>query len=120
MKINKRLIQKSTQHTLSRQAPPPPPLSRRGAFNELPALNAPFRDNRGGLSRKGVPVPTPSPFPSHSHSVPTPPPLRDKPVNLIHLRMGVDREDYLLLVWGGGGETKPHSPFLRGYAHDVR
>ena len=52
-------------------------LSRSGAFIELPALNAPFRDNRGGggLSRKGVPVPTPTPFPSRSHN----PFIRDKP-----------------------------------------
>ena len=35
--------------------------------------------------------------------------------------MGVATEDHLLLVGPGeGGETKPHSPLLRGYAHDVR
>ena len=69
----KRLIQKSTQHTLSRQAPPPPRLSRSGAFIELPALNAPFRDNRGGgayLERV-----CPSTLPSRSHPVPTTPPF---------------------------------------------
>ena len=55
-------------HPFETSPPPPPRLSRSGAFIELPALNAPFRDNRGGLSRKGVPVPTPP----HSHPVPTP------------------------------------------------
>ena len=64
----------STQHTLSRQAPPPPRLSRSGAFIELPALNAPFGDNRGGggLISKGCarpyshPIPFPFPQPLHS------------------------------------------------------
>ena len=37
--------------------PPPPPLprlSRKGALRAGSSINAPLRDNRGGLSRKGV------------------------------------------------------------------
>ena len=50
-------------------------LSIWGAFINLPALNPPFRDNRGGLSRKGVAIPIPFPFPSRSRNAS----IRDKP-----------------------------------------
>ena len=61
-------------HPFETSPPPPPPLSRSGAFIELPAFNAPFWDNRGGggLISKGCarprshPVPIPFPQPLHS------------------------------------------------------
>ena len=38
-----------------RDKPPPPPrLSRKGALRAGSSINAPLRDNRGSLSRKGV------------------------------------------------------------------
>ena len=60
-------------HPLETSPPPPPPLSRRGAFIELPAINAPFRDNWGGgayLERV-----CPSPLPSRSRI----PSIQDNP-----------------------------------------
>ena len=66
MKINKRLIQKSTQHTLSRQAPP-------GCLEGVRLLNSPLSthpfETTGGAYLERV---CPSLLPPRSHPIPTP------------------------------------------------
>ena len=81
----------TTQHTLSKQAPPPPPpLSRMGALIELPALNAPFRDNRGGGGAYLKRV-HPSPFSLRSRL----PPFRHKPSGTVANWNALDAYFYL-------------------------
>ena len=41
-------------HPFETSNPPPPRLSRKGALRAGGSINAPLRDNRWGLSRKGV------------------------------------------------------------------
>ena len=91
-------------------SPPPPPLSRKGALIELPALNAPFRDNGGGGGGEGACLERVRPSPLPPRSPPGPvlfslPPLFDiwdPPLcsPLIHLcwRLGCKQDSRKCLI----------------------